>query len=241
MEIMAGCPVQNREGLIKKYLTYLLMVDYPIEKMRVVLYVNNSTDKTEQIAYEFKDHFGGWFGSFEIYAENNGKYVDDYWKQSRDYSAFAEVRNKWLSYLEDEKYILSIDSDVMFPRNGLKALLSHNKDICSLLVRNTPYSHNIMKYEKGVPKSIPELKEDLTLNFGDLMEVDITGACYLIKREVIDAGVTYGFNKRGEDVYFCDRAREQGFKLYCDTGIEAKHYGWKRCLELSLLSSNLEK
>jgi hypothetical protein len=52
-------------------------------------------------------------GSFEIYAENNGKYVDDYWKQSRDYSA-RRSSEQMLSYLEDEKYVLSIDSDVMF-------------------------------------------------------------------------------------------------------------------------------
>ncbi|MFA5313454.1 MAG: hypothetical protein WC375_09105 [Methanomassiliicoccales archaeon] len=236
MEIMVGCPIQNRDGLVKKYLTYLLMLDYPVEKIRAVFYVNNSTDKTEQILREFKDHYGGWFGSFEIYSENNSGYVDDYWKQSRNYSAFAEVRNKWLSYLEDEKYILSVDSDIMIPRRGLKALLSHNKDICSLLVKNTPYSHNIMKYKKGVPKSIPELDKNQKSNFGELLEVDITGACYLINREVIDSGTRYGFDKRGEDVYFCDEAKRRGFKLYCDTGVKAKHYGWKRCLELSLLS-----
>jgi hypothetical protein len=53
--------------------------------------------------------------------------------------------------------------------------------------------------------------------------VDVTGANYLFKREVYDAGVRYGFHSQGEDVYWCERAQEAGFELYCDATLRPQH------------------
>lgn len=59
--------------------------------------------------------------------------------------------------------------------------------------------------------------------YGPLVEVDMTGAAYLIKREVLDKGVEYGYAHQGEDCYFCAMAQEKGFKIYCDYNIRANH------------------
>ncbi|KGP77942.1 MULTISPECIES: hypothetical protein [unclassified Paenibacillus] len=45
----------------------------------------------------------------------------------------------------------------------------------------------------------------------------MTGAVYLIKREVIEAGVRYGSHPIGEDAPFCEHAQQLVYGLYVDT------------------------
>lgn len=56
-----------------------------------------------------------------------------------------------------------------------------------------------------------------------------TGACFLIGRDVLEAGVNYSplYNireiLRGEDRYFCVRAAAHGIQLWIDTNLPARH------------------
>ena len=63
----------------------------------------------------------------------------------------------------------------------------------------------------------------LPTRYGELPEVDMTGAAYLIKRDVLDRGVRYGFHHQGEDCFFSCMAQKNGFKLYCDYTVRANH------------------
>lgn len=58
---------------------------------------------------------------------------------------------------------------------------------------------------------------------GDVPEVDMTGAAYLIHRGVFDKGVRYGLHHQGEDPYFCAMAQDYGFRLFCDIFLHADH------------------
>ena len=57
----------------------------------------------------------------------------------------------------------------------------------------------------------------------------MTGACTLVKRKVLEAGVNYSHipNIRdalfGEDRHFCVRAAVHGFELWVDTHVPATH------------------
>lgn len=61
------------------------------------------------------------------------------------------------------------------------------------------------------------------MQYSDLPPVDMTGAIYLIRREVLDSGVEYGFHHQGEDCYFSAMAQEKGYTLHCDYFQEAVH------------------
>ncbi|MNV44745.1 hypothetical protein D3C71_1365140 [compost metagenome] len=56
-----------------------------------------------------------------------------------------------------------------------------------------------------------------------LLEIDLTGAVYLVDRKVLEQGVRYGFNFQGEDIYFCKEAQKLNFKIFCDTSIKPIH------------------
>lgn len=80
----------------------------------------------------------------------------------------------------------------------------------------TIYNSNLKSQLEFGPWTVPQ-------RYGELCEVDMTGAAYLIKREVLDSGVRYGFHKQGEDCYFSAMAQEKGFTLHCDYNIRANH------------------
>lgn len=62
-----------------------------------------------------------------------------------------------------------------------------------------------------------------------LIEVDITGAVYLIKKEVYK-NCKYSSHIQGEDMPFCEDVQKLKKKLYCDTDIKLPH-----CMNLQLL------
>jgi len=61
----------------------------------------------------------------------------------------------------------------------------------------------------------------------ELIEVITSGlGCVLIKRKVLE-NVEFRYEKNKEpwdDVWFCEDARQKGFKVYVDTSVRCKHF-----------------
>lgn len=149
---------------------------------------------------------------------------------SRDFNHFADIRNTWLSMRrKEDKYILSVDSDIILPPETANELLATEKPIVSALIKNTeigPYqTYNILEqsyFAEGDQGDTVNFYTSLDKTNG-LRQVDITGACYLISREVLDEGVYYGYHLQGEDIFFCEQAAKRGFNIYCQQNIQPKH------------------
>ncbi len=151
------------------------------------------------------------------------------------------------------EYILMMDSDVVPQNNIIKELLSNSKDIISGLYYNYFTIDGQQKYrpvawccispeefkeickQGGLPpivKSHEDIRRHLTLdeaNSEKIIKVKIPSAgCMLIKRNVFEK-IRYGLldipgiNSTGDDIYFCTKAREAGFELYCNTKIKCEH------------------
>jgi len=90
---------------------------------------------------------------------------------------------------ELDQYIFSVDSDILLPSYSLKRLLSHKKDIVSLLIYNQAGQYNILKERMFQNKYLGIHKFPR-----GLIEVGATGAAILISRNVIDEGVRYGIS-----------------------------------------------
>ncbi len=113
-------------------------------------------------------------------------------------------------------YILMLDSDMTFPEDLLQVLVSKNKDIigCNYGTRRVPFKQLV----KTLTKEYYPEKKDGVEEVGYLP----TGVI-LIKLDVFRKFVKPYFDVvwngedfNGEDYNFCDRARNLGFKVFCD-------------------------
>jgi hypothetical protein len=124
-------------------------------------------------------------------------------------------------------HILFIDSDMMFPKNTIKRLLSRDKDIIG--------ANYIQRVQQD--KWTALINNDSVISTGckDIQEVDSIGmGVCLIKVDVFRKLVQPWFNTPfvngeyiGEDVYFCKLATTNGFKIYVDHDLsqEVHHIG----------------
>jgi cellulose synthase/poly-beta-1,6-N-acetylglucosamine synthase-like glycosyltransferase len=227
--IAVGCPVQNREKIIEEYLEALYNLNYPKDRIIPTFFVNNTSDKTGEIILEWIKKVSSEY-KMVIYARKDNLYKkrkDSQDRENRDYTLFTIVRNHFLKLLNDKSiewdYLFSVDSDIIVHKDILNSLLAHQKSIVSALVYNgmhwgnKEYNYRVKKEQgrKGycVYQHLPQ----------NIFEVDVTGACYLIKREVIEAGVKYKQTPFGEDIGFCETAKQKGFKLFCDPKLRPDH------------------
>lgn len=129
-------------------------------------------------------------------------------------------------------YIFFLDSDMVFPRTTLHRLLVHQKDIVGAT------------YTKRVPPySVlgTALEVQPTSDENGLAEMRrIPTGCLLIRMTVFEALSEPHFRFLndessgeiiGEDYVFCDRAREAGFRIWCDAKLtnEIGHIGQQIC------------
>ena len=132
-------------------------------------------------------------------------------------------------------YLLFLDSDMTFPADIIEQLIKHGKDIVSGLYfkRVPPYTtvmyNDISKDGEYAFEPIDNWKKNR------LIEVDAIGCgCVLIKTKVfmkIKPPFFYPLYSQSnksltsEDIAFCVRAREAGFKIYVDTALQCGHIG----------------
>lgn len=203
-KVFVGSPIRNRGWVFERHIKALL--EQTDVEMEFCYVLNDSTDNTQELLDKYGINYvthnlGGHTGHVR------GKY---------SYDSLAKLRNRLIEEFlnSDCNYLFSIDSDIIIPKGSLGKLIDNDKDICSMLLRNHPHikAHNVMSNGRHL-KYIPH----------GLIECDLTGAVYLIKRKVIESGVRYANNRNGEDVPFCSNAKRLGFKLYCDTTLTPIH------------------
>jgi hypothetical protein len=129
------------------------------------------------------------------------------------------------------EYLLMIDSDTVPLKNPLD-MIDYDKDIVGAVYptwKNDAFIWLACKLrEDGAYVQYPK-----GLRTG-LKEVDALGTgCILIKRKVLETipmpfvdKVREGVGDRelGHDLYFCKRAKEKGFKVWADWGLECEHH-----------------
>jgi hypothetical protein len=134
--------------------------------------------------------------------------------------------------------VLFIDSDQTFNKDALDLLIETHKDIvgCPIVRKTPPYYPNIGKWDEEKKEYV--VYEDYPKNY--LFQVDYIGLGFTyIRREVfeklekpyfdwgwhISEKYKKGDKRVGEDTYFCIKAKQAGFKVWCDPLIEVGHIG----------------
>jgi FkbM family methyltransferase len=147
-----------------------------------------------------------------------------------------QIRNLIAEWGKHHDYLFCVDSDIVLPNDALLKMIGWDVDVISgLYIQRIPGSHTLELYEdigNGGVANIPW--ENIKKRIG-LMEIAACGfGCVLIKGEVL-RGMEYPHfvyksainhaHTFSEDVYFCQKAREAGFKVWADTTILCDHVG----------------
>lgn len=155
-------------------------------------------------------------------------------------SLVYDSRNKLSSaaVVSGADYVLWFDTDMVFSRDlfmRLKTDIENGADVvCGLFfARRPPYQPCIYKkIRKGaIPEEcISERYDDYPTN--RIFEVDACGfAAVMMKAEVLEKVIAHYHDAfspirgYGEDISFCIRAKELGFKLFCDPEVKVGHQG----------------
>lgn len=130
-------------------------------------------------------------------------------------------------------YVLWLDSDMVFPQDMLLRMMEHMKDkdiISGLYFRRVPPYKPVL-YKELNPGGDPSYTEYDEYPSEPFMLEGIGFGCVLMKTAVL---VTLGLLQGGwfspvegfgEDLSFCIRAKNAGYKIWCDPSISCGHIG----------------
>ena len=162
------------------------------------------------------------------------KTPDDHIWKNDTVAKVAEFRNMTIqqALVFGYDYWFSVDTDIVLHPQTLVALLKANKDIVSeIFWSKDPYG---FEWCNAWMKDRYSGTEDKFYTPG-LYEVGMTGACTLVKRKVLEAGVNYDFLPNitiwGEDRHFCIRAAAHRFGIWVDTHYPATHLFTEQCYQ----------
>ncbi|MFA7287321.1 MAG: hypothetical protein WC055_00430 [Melioribacteraceae bacterium] len=133
-------------------------------------------------------------------------------------------------------HLLMLDTDQVYhDPDMISKMLEHDKDVVSAIVhrRYPGFDPITLRGEPGKYLMVPD-EEILAARELDnhLIEIDATGGgCLLYKTEVFlkippawfEFSRTEGGDVIGEDVNFCYKLKQNGYKIYCDTSIDIGH------------------
>lgn len=228
--VVMGGPIRDREWIAAEWFLGLLSQTAPGVEVIIAALVNDSRDDTLEICEWFENRF---WNRVHVREQNFGCRVDnnDRGRRKRDYQQFANVRSAWIEWVREEwmpDAYFFVDSDIVLPPGILRQLARHRLPLVSAHIFNNhgcaPFHTNGMRWRD--PENVPgdgvywpyELAQSRKME-----PVDVTGACFLIHREVIDRGIRYGYHEWGEDLDFCLKCREAGYVLWMDCAARADH------------------
>ena len=221
MTVMIGSPIlRNRAWILPKYLEHLYNINFPKKEVHLAFLLNGlEEDNTGKILWDFAKKHQNEYRRIDIWEKDDD--ATDSRMRQRDYQHFADVRNEWLTMRrKSDTHLFSVDSDVLVERDTLTKLLSHGKSIVSALICNGSIG------EQNVFYNILNEDGDIYIHqkpSSPLMQIDVTGACYIIRRNLLDEGLQYSNHPQGEDCGFCKTAKDMGYKLFCDITTEPRH------------------
>jgi len=130
-------------------------------------------------------------------------------------------------------YLCFINDDIVPPPNALRELILADKDVIAPLCFNMREDMNGVKYP--CPVAYKRQKNgEYQIHYGKGIEEtdNVMGGMFLIKRKVLvnmERPFAFTYKKDGtldfsEDIYFSQKAKERGYKLYTNYDLLCKHY-----------------
>lgn len=153
-------------------------------------------------------------------------------------TAVHSLRNRIVEEFlkRDERYLLFLDHDMMYPADLLCHVGGYSDPIVSgtYFIRDFdrpfPVAYFFREDKRSMRYAIKETYEWLQESERGLHQVDVVGAgCLAIRRDVLEAmrerfqGDYFQGSIGAEDVYFCRHAAELGYPIQLDTRLLCRH------------------
>jgi len=214
--VLVGCPTSDYKAYcLDQYIEAVKSLTYPNYD---ILMVDNS--ETDEYYKRIK--------KLGIPAARSG-----FEKKARDRIVLSRNMLREKAIKENYDYFLSLEQDVIPPRDIIEKLMSHKKDVVAgVYFLMNPYfdEHklrtSIWTNYNPETKQMFRVKNEFVLSNKVLLDIHATGlGCILISRKALEK-IKFRYDKKTEgfdDMFFCKDARDSGFKLYADTGVICKH------------------
>jgi len=223
-KVLVGCPTSDHKAYcLDKYIKAVNELSYPNYD---ILLIDNSE----------KDDYYKKIKGFGINVEKI-----KYKKKARD--RIVESRNLLRKKVLEEGYdfLLSLEQDVIPPKDIIERLLRHNKQVTTgiyFLVNPFKEEHKLRSsiWTNYDPKTnlMYRVKNEYIINNPKLIEVSASGlGCILIHKDILKK-IKFRYDKKTEgfdDVFFAKDLRKNKIKIYADLSIVCKHlvkdWSWK--------------
>lgn len=111
-------------------------------------------------------------------------------------------------------HLLFVDTDVIFPHDAIARLIARDVDIVAA------------RYNKRILPITPTVREEIA----DMAEVPFVPSGFLmvncdVFRKIGRPWFSFDERSDSDDLYFCNKARDAGFKVHCDPTIQVGHLG----------------
>lgn len=253
--VTVACPIRNRAAYLPHYLSAILKQTFPKKLTNLIFILNNSTDDSEKILYNFQNKYKDEYNKINIYTYNNinaPEDIRDPMHRAKVYPMLANLRNI-ISDKTKTEWLFSVDSDIMLLPDTLEKLLTQAqqndyKMLSALICNGHVYADTLNKQAQfAVDKVKPTFYSNIMWHdannnlihvpkryWNGILEVHMTGAVCLYHRDVFKKA-RFKDHPMGEDIPFSEDVLKLGYKIYCDCDIQLPH-----CMNLDLLDKYIK-
>jgi len=253
--VLIGCPIRQKPHILKEFLFSLQVLKKDTLDVAYYFIDDNDNPESSKLLSEFEKTAPNVnihrYESVTPYICND---TTHHWSEKLVWKV-ADLKNSIIqvALMNAAEYLFLVDSDILLHPATLEHLISRKKEIISqvfwtrwqpnadLLPQVWIYDHYGQYYHNRGENPSPEECTSRMQQFLDMLkqpgtyEVGGLGACTVISRKALEAGVNFSEVRNitfwGEDRHFCIRAASLGLPLYADTHYPAYHIYREKDLE----------
>lgn len=144
------------------------------------------------------------------------------------YDRITKIKDSAIKFFldGDYDYLFLVDADLVLHPLTIKGLMNQDKSFCSCIFW-TKFSYTPTYYPNCWNSTHHSIDDLLKFREKGTFKVNFTGACTLLKRDILEKGVCFkkiqNIEYLGEDKHFCIRANVHGFEIFINTIYPAFH------------------
>lgn len=217
--LVVGCPANNREWIVKHWVSHVCRAAEHAEISDVSCYMLiPESSKETQDAFQEACATNG-MRHYLVTTDETPRADVRKWNMSR-YEQMAELRNLMLRHVRllEPDFFLSLDSDILIGRSVISNMVAglDSFDAIGSKCWLHPTSRNIVNYA-NLGKAGQLQRQD----HKGVIRVDVLMAIKLMSPDAY--WVDYEAHKQGEDIGWSNAAREKGLRLGWDGTSVSKH------------------